>query len=51
MHGGARGSGAPKGQANGRYVHGLLTHEAVEGRRMIRAMIAEMRAMADEILS
>src|SRR5688572_27317574 len=46
MHGGARGSGAPKGQANGRYVHGLLTHEAVEGRRMIRAMIAEMRAMA-----
>jgi hypothetical protein len=32
-------------------MHGLLTHEAAEGRRMIRATIAEMRAMADEILS
>src|SRR5918998_4565627 len=33
MHGGARGSGAPKGQANGRYVHGRFTCEAVEDRR------------------
>ena len=50
MHGGARGSGAPKGQANGSYRHGLFTCEAVEGRRLIRDMIADMRAAVDEIL-
>jgi hypothetical protein len=32
VHGGALGSGAPKGEANGRYSHGLLTAEAIEGR-------------------
>ena len=51
MHGGARGSGAPRGPANGSYRHGLFTCEAVEGRRMIRAMIAELQATANEILS
>ena len=51
MHGGAKGSGAPRGSANGSYRHGLFTCEAVEGRRMLRAMIADMRAMTDEILS
>ena len=51
MHGGARGSGAPRGPANGSYRHGLFTCEAVEDRRMLRAMIADMRAMTDEILS
>ena len=51
MHGGARGSGAPRGPANGSYRHGLFTCEAVKGRRMLRAMIADMRAMTDEILS
>ncbi len=50
MHGGAKGSGAPRGPANGSYRHGHFTCEAVEGRRMIRAIIAEMRATADEIL-
>jgi hypothetical protein len=42
---------APRGSANGSYRHGLFTCEAVEDRRMIRAMIARMRAMTDEILS
>jgi hypothetical protein len=32
LHGGAPGSGAPKGEANGRYSHGLLTAEAIEER-------------------
>ncbi len=32
LHGGAQGSGAPKGEANGRYSHGLLTAEAIEER-------------------
>jgi hypothetical protein len=51
MHGGAKGSGAPRGPTNGSYRHGLFTCEAVEGRRMIRDMIADIRAMTDEILS
>jgi hypothetical protein len=51
MHGGAKGSGAPRGSANGSYRHGLFTCEAVEERRMLRAMIAHVRAMTDEILS
>jgi hypothetical protein len=32
LHGGAPGSGAPRGEANGRYSHGLLTVEAIEER-------------------
>ena len=51
MHGGAKGSGAPRGPANGSYRHGLFTCEAIENRRMLRAMIADMRAMTDETLS
>jgi hypothetical protein len=35
MHGGAKGSGAPKGQANGNYRHGGLTCEAIHERRSI----------------
>jgi hypothetical protein len=50
MHGGARGSGAPKGRENGRYQHGLFTCEAIERRREIRALIAEMRASTEAIL-
>jgi hypothetical protein len=36
MHGGAKDSGGPKGNANGRYVHGRFTCEAVES--LIRGM-------------
>jgi hypothetical protein len=32
LHGGAHGSGAPRGEANGRYSHGLLTAQAIEER-------------------
>ncbi len=49
MHGGAKGSGAPKGKKNGRYEHGMFTCEAIEQRREIRALIAEMRAVAEGI--
>jgi hypothetical protein len=44
MHGGAEGSGAPKGERNGNYKHGHFTQEAVELRRQIRALIAQMLA-------
>jgi hypothetical protein len=39
MHGGAPGSGAPRGERNGNYRTGLHTSEAIAGRRMIRALI------------
>jgi hypothetical protein len=49
MHGGARGSGAPKGERNGNYKNGHFTQEAIELRRQIRALIAQMLAsMEDE---
>ncbi len=47
MHGGAKGSGAPKGKDNGRYQRGMFTCEAIQRRREIRALIAEMLARAD----
>ncbi len=48
MHGGAEGSGAPKGERNGNYKHGHFTHEAIAMRRQIRALIAQMLASVDE---
>ena len=39
LHGGAPGSGAPKGEANGRYSHGLLTAEAIEERNALSAIL------------
>jgi glucans biosynthesis protein len=40
LHGGAPGSGASKGEANGRYSHGLLTAEAIEERIILTEMMA-----------
>jgi glucans biosynthesis protein len=42
MHGGAKGSGAPKGNSNA-LKHGLYTREALEERRMLSRMMREMR--------
>jgi hypothetical protein len=50
MHGGAKGSGAPKGEGNGNYRHGQFTCEAIEERRQIRALIAQMREYAQGLL-
>jgi hypothetical protein len=33
LHSDARGSGAARGEANGRYSHGLFTAEAIEERK------------------
>ncbi len=38
MHGGAEGSGAPKGNKNA-LKHGLYTREAIEERRQLRQLI------------
>ena len=36
MHGGAAGSGAPRGPANGNYRHGRRTMEFIEARRFLK---------------
>jgi len=42
MHGGAPGSGAPRGNQNARR-HGLFTREAIAERRQIQALLGEAR--------
>jgi hypothetical protein len=49
MHGGAKGSGAPKGRDNGRYQHAMFTCKAIKRRREPRALLVEMQAFADRI--
>jgi hypothetical protein len=39
---GARG-GAPKGEANGSYKHGLCTQEAIAERRLLSDLLRESR--------
>lgn len=49
MHGGAFGSGAPKGEQNGNYRHGRFTCEAISERRAARKVIQTSRKMLAEI--
>jgi len=42
MHGGAAGSGAPRGNRNARK-HGLFTSAAIAERRQMRALLEEVR--------
>ena len=44
MHGGAKGSGAPRGNRNARR-HGRFTGEAIAERRQIRALLGEARKL------
>jgi uncharacterized protein YjcR len=48
MHGGAPGSGAPRGNQNA-LKHGLFTKEAIEERRQVRALIRESRKLVHDI--
>jgi glucans biosynthesis protein len=48
MHGGAPGSGAPRGNHNARR-HGRFTGEAIAERRDIRALIGEVRMLLQGI--
>jgi len=43
LHGGAAGSGAPRGEANGSYAHGGWTSEAVEFRRTAANLMRDLR--------
>jgi hypothetical protein len=42
MHGGAHGSGAPKGERNGNYRHGFYTAEAIAERRVLRTLVRKL---------
>ncbi|WP_461334466.1 HGGxSTG domain-containing protein [Bradyrhizobium embrapense] len=46
MHGGAKGSSAPRANRNARK-HGLFTRDAIEERRQIRALLGEARRMLE----
>jgi hypothetical protein len=48
MHGGARGSGAPKANRNARK-HGLFTRDAIAERRQIRALLGDARKLLGEM--
>jgi hypothetical protein len=49
MHGGAAGSGAPKGKRNGNYRHGGFTTEAIDERRRLVALIRDSRAFLSRL--
>jgi ribosomal protein L32 len=49
MHGGAAGSGAPKGKRNGHYATGLFTEEMLNERQTIREIVAETRELMRRI--
>jgi hypothetical protein len=48
MHGGAPGSGAPRGNKNALKT-GLYTHEAIEERRKLRALLRQSRLLIQKI--
>jgi uncharacterized protein YjcR len=48
MHGGASGSGAPRGNKNA-YQHGRYTREAIEERRELQALLRQSRVLIQEI--
>ena len=48
MHGGAAGSGAPRGNKNA-LKHGRFTREAFAERRLVRSLLQESRALISKI--
>lgn len=50
MHGGARGSGAPRANQNARK-HGLFTRNALAERRRIQELLGETRKLLEEMKS
>jgi hypothetical protein len=48
MHGGAPGSGAPRGNQNA-LKHGLYTREAIDERRQLRALVRQSRMLIQKI--
>jgi uncharacterized protein YjcR len=48
MHGGAAGSGAPKGNQNA-LKHGLYTAKSIQERKSVRQLIRDAKALIEEI--
>jgi hypothetical protein len=48
MHGGAPGSGAPRGNQNA-LKHGMYTREAVEQRRQLQELMRQSRRLIQDI--
>jgi len=48
MHGGAKGSGAPRGNRNA-LKDGLYTHDANQDRKALRTLIKRSRELLDEL--
>jgi uncharacterized protein YjcR len=48
MHGGAKGSGAPRANQNA-LKHGFFTQEAIHGRRYLTEMLRESRETLREL--
>ena len=48
MHGGAPGTGAPRGNKNAR-THGRYTREAIEERRRLQALLRQSRKLTQQI--
>jgi len=48
MHGGAKGSGAPRGNANA-VIHGAFTKEAIEGRKNLRQQIQQAEKLLKDL--
>lgn len=42
MHGGAKGTGAPKGERNGQWKHGSYTGEAITLRRTASRLLRDL---------
>ncbi len=49
MHGGAKGSGAPSGPANGNYRTGYWTKEVIAERRFVGELLREARATLKQV--
>jgi len=49
MHGGAAGSGAPKGKRNGKYRHGGFTTEAIDERKRLASLIRDSRDLLSRL--
>ena len=48
MHGGAEGSGAPKGSKNA-FKHGMRSKETVENRKYINSLIRQYKSFSREM--
>jgi hypothetical protein len=45
MHGGAKGSGGPRGDRNGNFKRGLYTYEAKAIRNAVRTKVRELKGL------